>query len=206
MRIILFCLAFLLCGCTLPITYDDTHQSISPNSYRLPAMHAKVNTLNLKAAFVDITNDKEKPNRDVRDVIVNDAVNIFEREVEQNITTGEGAKKGYITFRVQYIQFEHSKGLRATSIATLGLLNLVGFPVDKHTQIMEAEIEIADKKHDVIKRYTETVESSAYRAFYWGYKRPDINRKVSAENMKKFMHVISAKINADATEIQEKLK
>ena len=206
MKKIFVLLSLLLSACTLPITYNDTHQQVRPNSNLLPAMHTKVYTQNLKAAFADITNDEEKPDKTTRDVIVDDAINIFEREVEQNITTGEGEKKGYIALRVQYVELQHSTGLRATSIATLGLLNMVGFPVDKHTQIMEAEVEIMNKKHGVIKRYTETVESSAFRALYWGYQRSDVNRKVSAENMKKFMQIISAKINSDASEIRQKLK
>ena len=206
MKKIFVLLSLFLSACTLPISYNDTHQQVRPNSNLLPAMHTKVYTQNLKAVFADITKDKEKPDRMARDVIVDDAVNIFEREVEQNITTGEGEKKGYIALRVQYVELQHSTGLRATSIATLGLLNMVGFPIDKHTQIMEAEVEIMNKKHGVIKRYTETVESSAFRALYWGYQRSDVNRKVSAENMKKFMQIISAKINSDASEIKEKLK
>lgn len=205
MKKIFVLLSFLLSACTLPITYNDTHQQAKPNANLLPAMHTKVYTQNLKAAFSDITNDEEKPDKTTRDVIVDDAINIFEREVEQNITTGEGEKNGYIALRVQYVELQHSTGLRATSIATLGLLNMVGFPVDKHTQIMEAEVEIMNKKHGVIKRYTETVESSAFRALYWGYQRSDVNRKVSAENMKKFMQIISAKINSDASEIRQKL-
>ncbi|MBR3501355.1 MAG: hypothetical protein IKO06_00425 [Alphaproteobacteria bacterium] len=206
MKKLFLCLMFLLYGCSLPITYNDTHQPKNPNANLLPALHTKVNTQNLKAVFSDITNDKKKPDYNMRNMIADDAVNIFEREVEENITTGSGVKKGYISLRIQYVQLNHSFGYRAATIASLGLLSVVGVPVDKYTQTMEVEVEIADNRQAVIKRYTEVVESSAYHAFYWGYKRPEINRKVAADNMKKAMAAISKKINADAPEIKKSLK
>ncbi len=78
--------------------------------------------------------------------------------------------------------------------------------MDKFTQTMEVEIEIMNKKRDVVKRYTQVVETSAYRAYYWGYKRKDINRKVSADNVKEALRIIREKINKDASEILERLK
>lgn len=206
MKKISFCLTFFLCACTLPISYEDTHQSKNPNTNLLPALHTKINAQNLRAAFTDVSSDKNKPDRHLRDVIVDDAINIFEREVEENITVGEGKKQGRIAFRVQYVKMENSIPLRTVSVVTLGLLNFGGFPKDKLTQTMEAEVEIMNLKGDVIKRYTETVESSAYNAYYWGYKRSNINRKVSAENVKKVLKKISAEINADASEIKQNLQ
>ena len=204
MKKILFLLMFL-CGCTY-IGYNDLHQPKNPNTNLLPAMKTKVNTLNLKAAFTDTTNDKDKIKRDERDIIVDDAVNIFEREVEQNITVGDGEKKGYIAFRIQYVDLEKSLPIRVVSIATLGIANIFGFPAAKFTQTMEVEVEVTDRKQNVIKRYTETVENSAYVALYWGYRRKEVNRKLAAENVKQALKIISAKINVDAPEIKQKLQ
>lgn len=205
MKKILLCLMFVLSSCTLPITYNDTHQTKNPNANLLPPMHTKVNTQNLRASFSDVSQDKNKPDRNLRDTMTNDAVSIFEREVEENITQSEGNKKGRIAFRVQYVELENTLPLRAVSIATLGLLNLIGFPADKYTQTMEVEVEVMNLKGGVIKRYTETVQNSEYSAFYWGYRRPNINRKLSAENVKQALKLISAKINTDAEYIKSKL-
>ena len=206
MKKFLFCIYFFLCSCSLPITYSDTHQQKNPNSNLLPALNTKISVPNLRAAFSDATDDEGKPDYNLRNVMADDAVNIFEREVEENITLGEGEKRGYISFRVTYVQLDNSTGLRALSMATLGLLNAVGLPMDKFTQTMEVEIEIMNKKRDVVKRYTQVVETSAYRAYYWGYKRKDINRKVSADNVKEALRIIREKINKDASEILERLK
>jgi hypothetical protein len=206
MKKILLGLAFLLCSCTMPISYNDTHSPNNPNANLLPAMHTKYNLANLKAAFSDVTDDKGKPDYAMRNVMADDAVSIFEQDVENNITVGKGEKKGYISLRIQTVQLEYSLPIRTASVATLGLLNIVGFPVDKHTQTMDVEVEIMDKKQGVIKRYTQTVESSAYRAFYWGYKRKNVNRKVSADNVKKAMALIRNQINTDAPEIKQKLE
>ena len=205
MKHLFICLVFIISACTLPITYNDTHQPKNQNANLLPAMHTKVNTSNLKAAFTDISEDTKKPKRDFRDIMVDDAVNIFEREVKENITIGEGNKQGYISFRIQYIELDESLPIRAVSVGTLGLLNLLGFPADKFTQTMEVEVEIMNLKGGVIKRYTQTIKTSEYRALYWGYKRPNINRKLSAENIKQALKLISAKINTDAEYIKTQL-
>lgn len=206
MKKLLLCLVIILSGCTLPVTYNDTHQPKTPNVNLLPAMHTKVNASNLKAAFTDISEDKKKSNAKIRDVTVDDAVNIFEREVEQNITVGEGSKQGRISMRIQYVDLSNSAALRAASMATLGILNLVGFPSDKFTQTMEVEVEVMNLKGGVIKRYVETVEDSEYRALYWGYKRPYINRKLAADNVMHALRIIRAKINDDAEYIKSELK
>ena len=203
MKKILLILTFLLASCHTVVDYDDLHTAQSPNTHLLPALKTKVNTSNLRAAFTDV--EKGGISKNERDIIVDDAVNLFESEVENNITVGEGAKKGYISFRIQYVEFGHSFALRAASLCTLGLINLTGFPFDRYSQTMEVKVEIADKKQGVVKRYVETVESEAYRALYWGYSRKIINRKISAENVKKALAKIRAEINADAPEIAKKL-
>ena len=211
MRKIIFALVFCLCGCALSVSYDDVHQQINSNPNLLPALKTKVDTQNLRASFADLAdyeNNSDKKRKDTMrlNMIVNDAVNIFEREVEENITVGSGEKKGYISFKVQYVELKDSVPVRVATIAGLGLLNIAGFPYNTFTQTMEAEIEIMDKKQNVIKRYTEIVESSESCALYWGYKRREINRKISAENVKKFLEIVRKKINNDAEEIKAKLK
>ena len=206
MKKLLLSFVLFLSACTLPITYNDTHQPKNQNANLLPAMHTKVNTSNLKATFTDLSQDTKKPKRDYRDVMVDDAVNIFEREVEQNITTGEGDKKGRIAFRIQYVDLDNSAPFRMASLCTLGLLNIAGFPADKFTQTMEVEVEVMNAKGGVIKRYTQTVQDSEYMAFYWGYNRQNVIRKVSAENIKQALRLISAQINNDAEYIKSQLR
>ena len=204
MKKLLLCLVLLLCGCTTAVNYDDVHQRKNPNTNMLPALYTKVSAPNLRAAFTDT--EADGISRDERDIIVDNAISLFEREAEEKITVYEGERKGYISFKIPYVSMDHSNVLRITSMATLNLINFLGFPHDKITQTMEVEIEIMDKKRSVIKRYTEVVESSAYNAFYWGYRRKDINRKISADNVKKALSLISARIDKDASEIIPQLE
>lgn len=205
MKKIFLCLVLFLCSCASKVEYNDLHQSITPNSNLLPALTTKVSAPNLRAAFVDIEKNGMKKNE--RDIIVDDVINIFEREAEENITVGDGERKGYISLRIEYVGNEHSIPLRVASIVTLGLANILGFPSDKYTQTMEVEVEITDKKHAVIKRYREIVTSSVYKALYWGYERKFmINRKLAADNIKQALKLIREKINNDASEIKKKLK
>lgn len=184
----------LLASCR-SIGYNDVNADTAPNLNLLPALTPQVSEHNLKNVYGR------------KDLRVNDAEQIFTKEIKNNITSPYGEKKGTITLTLNYHGDNSTSFYHYTSAFTLGLLNLVGYPADEADESLEIEVDILNKKQEIVKRYTALAQNKAYRAMYYGYK--DIKtarRKVAAENMKQTMAIVRQKINADADEIKKLLQ
>lgn len=221
----LFLVVLFLCSCK-SIVYEDVNPVIQPNTNLLPAMDSIVDINNLEstyssgsysafannvgagygannfAGWLQTTAINGTNHKDAR---VNDVINIFNKEVKENITNPYGKKKGYIVLRLGYRANEYAGEYLLPSLLTLGIINFTGFPAGKVTQSLEVEVEILNKNKELIKRYTETVYNSNYIAMYWGYNEVSIHRKNAADNMKQALEKIRLKIDSDANEISKKL-
>ena len=141
-----------------------------------------------------------------KDIRVNDVINIFNKEVKENITYPYGEKKGYITVKLGYRGVDENGFYIFTSILTLFSVNFIGFPMSRMTQSLEVEVEIWNKQKEMVSRYVENVQDSGYCAMYWGYNASNLTRKVSADNIKQALQKIRYRINLDAPQIKRKLK
>ncbi len=141
-----------------------------------------------------------------RDARINDTINIFTKEVKDNITNPYGAKKGYIVLKLGYRGYDNCQSCRFGHAITFGLLCFIGVPTDRHIQSLEVEVEIYNKKQELIKRYKEHVRNSVIEAVYYGYHKNAVGRKLAADNIKQALVNIKMKIASDYDDIIKKLK
>ncbi|MBQ9270694.1 MAG: hypothetical protein IJ218_00290 [Alphaproteobacteria bacterium] len=186
------CLLFLS-SCRL-LSYDDLNPAIQPNSHLLPILEIKPDYRSIRAVY--------NVRKDIR---IADAVNIFSKEVRENIMEQTGKTKGTITMRINYGETKRNK-LYAASKKLMFIPTILGMPFDNAEQVLEIEVLVQNKQNDIIKRYVERVENEEYAALYWGYNKEDVQRKVAAENMKNAMAKIRQKINDEAPQIRAKLE
>ena len=215
--------AFLACSCK-SITYQDVNPEIKPNENLLPALESVVDLRNLEAtytagSYVGMANNvgtgfggrswmqtTSMSGTAFKDIRVNDVINIFNKEVKENITYPYGEKKGYITVKLGYRGVDENGFYIFTSILTLFSVNFIGLPMSRMTQSLEVEVEIWNKQKEMVSRYVENVQDSGYCAMYWGYNASNLTRKVSADNIKQALQKIRYRINLDAPQIKRKLK
>ena len=224
-KIFLLC-TVALCACK-SIEYQDVNPPIKPNDNLLPALESVVDVSNIESVYTSgsyagMANNfgtAYAPSNNwgnwmqtttlnatmYKDVRVNDVINVFNKEVKENITSPYGAKKGYITLKLGYRGVDRSWWYTLPSLLTLGTINLLGFPGDKISQSLEVEVEIWNNKKELVKRYTENVYNYDYVAMYWGYSDLSIRRKVAADNIKQALENIRLKINNDAPQIKKQL-
>jgi len=226
MKKYLFLLLFLA-SCK-SISYQDVNPNIDPNKNLLPALDPIIDNYNLKSTYsissysgtANVYSAKYKGDSKWEggtgttsvsgtkyvDPRVSDAINIFYKEVNENITSPYGTKKGYISLRLGYRGTDWSYIYPAASIASLFTLNLAGFPCDKLEESLEVEVQIMNTKKEIVGRYVENVINYDYIAAWWGYDKKDIFRKVAATNLITALEKIRYKINNDAPELKKKLK
>lgn len=210
------------------ITYQDVNPGIDPNTNLLPALDTIVDINNLEStyssgSYVGQANNfgtgyagnngwgnwfqtTELSGTQYKDSRVNDIINMFDKEVKENITTPYGEKKGYISLKLGYRGSEGSIIYPLTSTLSLFTLNLVGFPWNELQETLEVEVQIMNNKKEIIGRYTENVFSHNYVAMWWGYDENVIYRKVAADNIKQALEKIRNRISAETSELNNKLK
>jgi len=218
-------LLLLLASCKT-LEYNDLNPEMSPNPVLLPAMDTLVDINNLESTyssgtFVSQSNSlgtgyvnnnfggwfqtTSTVGTQYKDPRVSDIINILNKEVKDNITTPYGEKKGYISLSLGY------RGRSGTicpviSALTLFTINVIGFPFDKETQSLEVEVQIMNRKREVIRRYKENVLNSDYSAMWYGYDIQTLQRKLAADNIKEALKKIRYRIKDDAIELKKELK
>ncbi len=220
-KYILICV--LVMSACKSITYQDVNPQIQPNSNLLPAMESVIDMNNLEATYTVGSYNGNANNigtgigstswmqttavsgTTYKDARVNDVINIFEKEIKENITSPYGEKKGFIVLKLGYRGVETSTLYPLVSLFTLGTINFLGFPANEVSQSLEVEIEIWNKKKELIKRYVVNVTDTEYQAMYWGYHNLMIGRKLAADNIKQALEKIRFQINEDAQQIKREL-
>ncbi len=208
------------------LTYNDINPTINPNQNLLPALETSFDYSNLESVYSaggiygQANNFGTAYNnnlsswgqtttfnaRQIKDIRITDALNIFNKEVTENITSPYGKKLGTISLRFGYRGTDTSVIYPLSSYFTFGLLNFLGYPCDKVTDSLEVEVTITNNQKELIGRYTENVQSTAYIAMWWGYDGNRIYRKLAAANMKQAMEKIRIRINNDAPRLKKQLK
>lgn len=221
MKKILFVLLVVLCSCK-SITYKDVTPDIAPNDKLLPALEPVVDVYNLEAVYsaggaessadtyynmpanANWSSSSSANITYYKDSRVRNAINIFNKEVKENITNPFGKKKGYIVLRLGYRGVNDNSWLFIPSMVTVFTANLVGFPVDYIKQSQEVEVEIYNNKKELVKRYGCYVSSQAAVAMWWGYGS-NIWTKLAADNIKEALSQIRFQIGDEADDIIDKL-
>ena len=225
-KFFVICSLFILASCK-SITYEDVNPTIAPNNTLLPAMEALIDTSNLEYTYsmgsysgvsngfgagwgnngwAGWTQTSTMSGSMFRDQRIGDVINLFEKEVKENITNPYGAKKGYIALKLGYRGEDSTYFFYSLFYGlTLCITNFFGFPFGNVTQSLEVNIEILDKNKELIKKYSENVVDKEWLAMYWGYGG-SIYRKVAADNIKTALEKIRKRIEIDANEINKKLR
>ena len=218
---------WLLTSCK-SITYQDVNPVINPNPNLLPALETIVDVYNLESTYssgsyygqADTFGTGYSGNNNwsnwfqttslsgtqYKDPRVGDVINIFDKEVKENISSPYGSKKGYISLKLGYRGSDMSLIYPITTIVNLGLLNIFGFPGNKINESLEVEVQIINNKKEVVGRYVETVINSDYIALWWGYSKYTIYRKVAADNIKMALKNIRYRINNDYEKLEKQLR
>ena len=220
-------ISFIMLTACKSISYNDVNPEIKPNSNLLPALITVVDMNNLESVYSSggyqgIANNYgtgygANPwagwaqttvvnGTSYKDARVNDVINIFEKEVKENISSPYGEKKGYVALKLGYRGKDTSIFYILPSMLSLFTINILGFPANEITQSLEVQVEIWNNKKELIAKYTENVVNSDFIAMYWGYNETNIWRKVAADNIKQALEKIRYKINEDALTIKKKLK
>ena len=216
MKKYLLLLLVLLASCR-SIEYADVNADNAPNRMRVPLMDISINTDNLENVYArkrymhTASNESVQIRRYDHELTLSDdraanAVQIFSREARNNIMLADGEPKGYIDLKLGNREVDNKLWLRALNTAAIGTTVLLGVPFDIVTEKQVVEVTIYDKNQNLIKQYTETVESSAPVALYYGYDDRDVYEKTAADNLKKALAKIRRRINYDAPEITEMLQ
>ena len=139
-----------------------------------------------------------------KDLRIQDAITIFDRDVKDNITDPYSDSKGLILCKINASDLKPSYLWPILSGFTLAIPNLFGMPFGAQKIILDVDVEIYDMSEKLIGRYNSQGESKIYAAMYWGYGA-DAARVNNIRAFRNAMDKIKSKIEADSENIIKKL-
>lgn len=139
-----------------------------------------------------------------KDLRIQDAITIFDRDVKDNITNPFNDSKGIILCRINASQIRNNALWIILSAFTLTIPNLFGMPYNRQHVILDVDVEIYDKSDKLIARYNAQGDSKLYGAMYWGYGA-DGGRVNNIKAFRNAMNKIKQKIENDYQVVIKKL-
>lgn len=209
----LILISILLTACR-SIPFEEFRSEVR-NPQLLPALHIAIDSLSLETFYwhdqttYDYLDDEwytqlyKYPY--VRDIRVQDAIMLFERDVKDNLTNPRGNKYGYITCKIVTGECRYSAVNALLSLATLFIPNLFGLPFNNHMTHLEIEVEVYDTRENLVARYDATGYSKVPIALWRGYRTSDAYRLSNMKAFKLALEDIKKKIAQDFDEINQKL-
>lgn len=209
----LILISILLTACR-SIPFEEFRSEVR-NPQLLPALHIAIDSLSLETFYwhdqttYDYIDDEwhtqlyKYPY--VRDIRVQDAIMLFERDVKDNLTNPRGNKYGYITCKIVTGECRYSAVNALLSLATLFIPNLFGLPFNNHMTHLEIEVEVYDTRENLVARYDATGYSKVPIALWRGYRTSDAYRLSNMKAFKLALEDIKKKIAQDFEEINQKL-
>lgn len=202
---------WLLSACR-SLSFEE-FRSEDHNPQLLPALHIAIDTLSFETFYWNDPTAHPYPDdvsglqkfRYVRDIRVQDAIVLFERDVKDNLTDPLGSKYGYITCKIVTGECRYSAVNALLSLATLFIPNLFGLPFNNHMTHIALEVEIYDVRENMVARYDATGYSKVPIALWRGYSTSDAFRLSNMNAFKQAMSDIKRKIAEDYQEINRKL-
>lgn len=209
----LILISILLTACR-SIPFEEFRSEVR-NPQLLPALHIAIDSLSLKTFYwhdqttYDYLDDEWNTQLYkypyVRDIRVQDAIMLFERDVKDNLTNPRGNKYGYITCKIVTGECRYSAVNALLSLATLFIPNLFGLPFNNHMTHLEIEVEVYDTRENLVARYDATGYSKVPIALWRGYRTSDAYRLSNIKAFKLALEDIKKKIAQDFDEINQKL-
>ncbi len=143
-----------------------------------------------------------------------DIVNLFERDVVDNICSGNESK-GSVELKITFSNTkEGGMGYLLPAIVTGGIAWAFGMPMNTVTQELELQVEIKNPANSRVGRYTASGKAKINVAAYGGYKKRDgpymaqasVGRKANINAYNEAMKIIKSQIQTDYTRLVRELK
>lgn len=138
--------------------------------------------------------------------IYQDAVSLYNRNLEDNLTDPVGEKYGYVLYKTFVAQNTYKGwGLYTGSIITLGIPNLLGLPLLMGVTHLEVEIDFMNSKKELIAKYKGEGYSKIPVALYYGYGLSSALRESNLRALKLALKSINTQVEKDVTLLRQKL-
>jgi hypothetical protein len=186
------------------------------NARLLPAMETTIDVASLESAYWGNSNVVASNTYDPdansqvltlhRDVRIQDAITLYERETKENITNPLGPVYGFIHYKIPVSYIRHrGTGLFVLSSFMLMLPNVLGLPFGDYETNLEVEVEILNANRQLIGRYTGASQGRAPVAMWWGYTSSDAQRMSNVKAIKLAMNDIKKQIDKDHEHLHTEL-
>lgn len=228
MKKIVIVIIFLLFGCKsyYLLTSDDINAQRFPNPNLLPALQMNINFNVPDYGVIKVTGDAEATQYST--TIAFDTVNIIKKEINENITSPYGDKKGVINVNINFVGWGYKKEEKSkirevidyvldpikhiSMVFTLGLscpILIREYAIVRKVRQIGINVEILDSKNNLIKKYEELVSNyEIIDCMCCPNEQLSVDpyRKLNAANVKQAMENIRNKIKTDFSYINNKLK
>lgn len=208
---------FLLVSCR-SLTFQDMRLN-DTNPQVLPPLEAIVDTASLESAYSTGTmavdtyyspysnygSYSSSTGRFVKDPRVQDAINLFQRDVKENLTRTAGRTEGFIRMRILNSSENRCFMCVFGSMLTAFTVNLFSVPLDYHYQTTEYEFEIFDANKNPVARYVELTRSKTPIALWRGYLPATAERRDAVMTLKQALFNLHRKIQRDFAQINNNL-
>lgn len=143
--------------------------------------------------------------RIVKDPRVQDAVNLFQRDVKENLTRTAGQTSGFIRMKILNSSESRCFMCMFGSMLTAFTVNLFSVPLDYHSQTTEYEFEIFDVNKNPVARYVELTQSKTPIALWRGYVPATAERRDALMTLKYALFNLHRKVQRDFAQINNNL-
>jgi len=167
----------------------------APLTPKLVALDRKIeNGMNSTMAYSNVgsfTNDDE--------------LNLFVKEVENNLTDPYTNKYGTILMKRNVIDSRYGLGYLTASSLLITLPNILGLPFAHIRYKVEVELRIMDKQNNLVAKYIAIGTSSVKVAYYYGYSLRIAGRKSYADALLNALDQLRPQLQNDAILINKRL-
>jgi hypothetical protein len=135
-----------------------------------------------------------------------DQYELFDEEVDNNLTNPYGEKYGYIVLRTYFTKYRLGLGYAVASGAMLMIPDLIGFPMGRPNFEILATVEILNARKELIGKYKAAGEGKSVIALYYGYTQNSALRKAQSDALKAALADIRKQIQDDAGRLSMELQ
>ncbi|MDD4520226.1 MAG: hypothetical protein PHI50_05055, partial [Alphaproteobacteria bacterium] len=176
---------FCFAGCK-SISFNELMIEQHPNKVLLPALDIQVSRENMKGIYSsslrkthreDFSGAYTKTTSNQRDNRIIDSVNIITKEIEENIINPYGEKRGKIQVKFTNATISYCKYCRYLSLFSFGFYSLLSGPYNRVDFTVELQVDILNKKNELLKRYFSVKQGQEIQALFRGYSLEDAKRK-----------------------------
>jgi len=182
--LIIFILAVLLSNCK---SFDRS--LLSKKEFidkSVPSLHVVVNMKSIESCF---------PGNSISQ---NEIVEV----INNNLSFKETASNIYLSVIIRKVECDKTHAWALTG-ASLGILNILGVPMDSTTYNIYLEAAVLNKNGDILKIYSATGHDTEYQALGWGYFLSDSIKQAYIQAIRAACSEISEQMKKDAKNIRK---